>query len=502
MEHPPLITASHSVCSLMPETQAQPLRAAFRSNSANPFRVASLAHSHRKPPKNLRYPRRVKVPPDPGIYRVPLKQEQEAGDTQLIRLFREDDNGSENDDDSVWSPEELEAISALFERRTPPKPARPERDRPLPLPLPYKARPAGIPTPKRHVRPALSPALSSRSSFSDRVRKNPEVLIGIAREIGALPPDADASEVLDGWAPFLRKGSLSMTIRELGHMGLPERALQTLCWAQKHRPELFPDDRILASAVEVLARSGRLKMESQLEEYLNSASRSVVEAMARGFIRAGNLHRAQKLLLLAKDSKRTLDPSIHAKLILEAGRNPDGYRVASALLDELGEREHFDVQPQDCTALMKVCIKLRRFEAVESLFSWFKESGRIPTIVMYTTVIYSRYCDKKYREAMALVWEVEGLDCLLDLPAYRVVIRLCVALDDLARAARYYSRLKEAGFAPTYDIYRDMIKAYAASGRLAKCQQVCKEVEAAGLKLDKETISLLSKMEGEKGSVF
>ncbi|KAG1361077.1 putative Pentatricopeptide repeat-containing protein [Cocos nucifera] len=395
---------------------------------------------------------------------IPEKEEEKDS----AELSKEEDHEADTDD-SVWSKDELEAISSLFERRMPQKPMKPAKDRPLPLPLPHKVRPLEIPTPKRHVRLAVS----SRSSFSDQVRKNPEVLVGIAREIAALPPDADVSEVLDTWAKFLRKGSLSMTIRELGHMGLPERALQTLCWAQKQQGlGLLPDDRILASTVEVLARFGQLKIEAEMEEYLNSASRVVIEAMAKGFIKAGNLNRARKILLLAKHNKRILDTSIHAKLILEAGKTPDGYMLASALLDELGEREDFDLKSQDCTAIMKVCIRLGKFEAVESLFNWFKQSGRSPTVVMYTTVIYSRYCNKKYREALVLVWEMEELNCLLDLPAYRVVIRLCVALNDLARAVRYFSRLKEAGFAPTYEIYRDMIKAYAASGRLAKCRQV------------------------------
>ena len=43
------------------------------------------------------------------------------------------------------------------------------------------------------------------------------------------------------------------------------------------------------------------------------------------------------------------------------------------------------------------------------------------------------------------------------LAAYRVIIRLCVALNDLETAARYFSRLKEAGFAPTYEIYKIVI---------------------------------------------
>lgn len=392
-----------------------------------------------------------------------------------------------------WSKDEIDAISALFDRPMHRKPPNPMKQRPLPLPLPHKTRLPVAPAPKQHVRLAARAALSSRSSFSDQVRKNPEVLIGIAREIAALPPESDVSTVLDRWARFLRKGSLSMTIRELGHMGLPERALQTLCWAQRQTAvPLFPDDRILASTVEVLARFGQLRMEPALENCIPSASRAVLQAMAGGFIRAGKVGLARKLLELAKINKRTLHPSIYAKLMLEAARTPEGYGLAAALLDELGERPDFDLRPQDCTAVMKVCVKLRRYAAVESLFTWFRKSGGIPTVVMYTTVIHSRCRHGKHREALALVWEMEQANCPLDLPVYRVIVKLCVALHDPARAFRYLSRMKEAGFVPTSDIYRDLIEGYAAAGRMAKCQQLIREAESAGVKLDRRLVSSLS----------
>ncbi|KAG6483087.1 pentatricopeptide repeat-containing protein At2g01860-like [Zingiber officinale] len=452
---------------------------------------ALRAWSRRKPPEILLHPRRPKQPPDMGIPRMPL--DMVGGYRQLVD---EEKPAADGDDGSEWSALELEAISALFDRPMAQKPVKSVVNRPLPLPTPHKGRPPGFPSPKRHVRSASGSSLAPRCSFADRVRKNPEALIGIAREIAALPADSDACEVLDRWRRFLRKGSLSMTVRELGHMGLPDRALQTLCWVQKE-PSLFPDDRTLASAVEVLARCGQLRIEADLSRYLNSASRPVIEAMARGFLKAGCLSRARKILLFAKDNHRTLDPGIYAKLISEAGKTPDGYRLAAAVLDELGEREDFDLEPQDCTAVMKVCIKLERFEALENLFHWYKLSRRHPTVVMYTTVIHGKYCEKKFREALALVWEMESSGCPFDLPAYRVVIRLVVALNDLGRATRYFSKLKDAGFSPTCDIYHDMITVNAASGRLAKCRQLRKEAEMAGLRLDGKTLSMLSELESK-----
>ncbi|KAJ1690428.1 hypothetical protein LUZ63_014583 [Rhynchospora breviuscula] len=340
--------------------------------------------------------------------------------------------------DSDWSQDELAAISALFERPLPPQNYTKQRkERALPLPQPHKILSIDqTPTPKRHIRSVSKAVLAPRSSFTDQVRKNPQVLITIAREIQALDSQSDVSEVLDRWAPFLRKGSLSMTIRELGHMGLPDRALQTLCWVQKRTlgsksgPALFPDDRIFASAVEVLARFNELKIESELDKWILTATRPVLESMAKGFIKAGELNLARKVMLLAKDKNRKLDPSVHAKLILAAGRTSDSYKLARALIRELGERDDLNL-----------------------------------------------YCDSRYREAMALVWELESENYLLDLPAYRVVIRLCVALNDMERAMRYFMRLKEAGFNPSYDMYRYLIRGHALSGRYWKCKQLKKELE-------------------------
>ncbi|PUZ40255.1 hypothetical protein GQ55_9G409900 [Panicum hallii var. hallii] len=409
------------------------------------------------------------------------------------------ENAADRDEEGEclgWSKEEIDAISALFDRpmrQKPLKPPNPARQRALPLPLPHKTRLLVGPAPKQHVRLAARAALSSRASFSDQVRKNPEFLLGIAREIAGLPPEHGVSTVLNRWARFLRKGSLSLTIRELGHMGLPERALQTLCWAQRQKAvPLFPDDRVLASTIEVLARFGQLKVESALEQCVPTASRAVLEAMVSGFMRAGKVGLARKLLELARIHNRTLHPSIYVKLMLEATRTPEGYGLASALVDELGERSDLELRPQDCTAVMKVCVKLRRYAAVESLLSWFRESGGSPTLVMYTTVIHSRCRDGMHREALSLVWEMEQAGCLLDLPAYRVIIKLCVALRDPERALRYLSRMKEAGFVPTGDMYNDLIEGYAAEGRLAKCRQLIREAESVGLKLDRRLLARLS----------
>ncbi|GAB4833017.1 hypothetical protein Ancab_007040 [Ancistrocladus abbreviatus] len=463
---------------------------------------SNLTVHNRKPPKYVRYPRRTNLPPDLGTFMGTT----EIGDQSQNESVHgegshpieagpmiDDWNDTvvkENEEDKVWDADEVEAISSLFQGRIPQKPGKLNRERPLPLPLPCKLRPSALPAAKRNVRTTSLPAVSSRSMLSNQIYKDPTFLVNLAREIRGLSTDENVSIVLNKCGRFLRRGSLSLTIRELGHMDLPERALQTFCWAEK-QPHLFPDDKILASTVEVLARTHKLRFLSNLEKYASFAGKTVLEAMARGFIRGGNLNLAWRLLVTARNDKRMLDPSIYTKLLLELGKSPDKHDLVLALLEELGGRDDLDLNQQDCTAIMKVCVRIGKFELVEGLFNWYKESGRVPSVVMYTTVIHSRYSEKRYREALALVWEMEGANCLFDLPAYRVVIKLFVAVNDLSRTVRYFSKLKEAGFSPTYDLYRDLINAYLVSGRYAKCKEVCRELESAGFNMDAQLKSQL-----------
>ncbi|XP_073126060.1 pentatricopeptide repeat-containing protein At2g01860 [Henckelia pumila] len=459
------------------------------------------AHSNRRKrenrklelPKNLRNPRRMKLPPD--FYPLVLHSEESVlskppstDSTSIapaVESYRDETDGSNNADDNlVWGLDEIEAISSLFQGRVPQKPGNLNRERPLPLPVPHKIRPLGLPTPKKLTKNHL--AVSARQPISNQIYKNPTFLIGLAREIRSLPPETDVSTVLSQWARFLRKGSLSLTVRELGHMGLPDRALHVFCWVQ-NQLHLFPDDRILASTVEVLARANELKMPFDMDKFTSLASRSVYEAMVKGFIKGGNLRLAWKLLYAAKDGKRMLDSCIYAKLILELGKNPDKRMLALPLLEELAARDDLKLTQQDCTSIMKVCIKLGKFDVVESLYDWFKISGATPSVVMHTTLIHSRYSENKYREAMAVVWEMEASDTLFDLPAYRTLIKLFIALNDFSRASRYFSKLKESGLAPGFDIYRELISFYLASGRLAKCKEMCQEAEMAGFNVDDRT---------------
>ncbi|KAL4570505.1 hypothetical protein LXL04_026161 [Taraxacum kok-saghyz] len=419
----------------------------------------------------------------------PISIELDENDTVNISDDDMETESQQEDTNPEWDPEEIETISSLFKQRIPQKPGKKPRERPLPLPIPHKQQPLGLPSSKKFAKTVNT----SRKSLSTKLYKNPTFLISLAKQIKNLPPEKDVSTILNTYTRFLRKNSLSITVRELGHMGLPERALQIFCWVQT-QPHLSPDDKLLASTVEVLARNHELKLSFKLEKFLSLSSQNVYEAVVKGFIKSGNLKLAYKLVITAKNRKIMVDSGVHAKLILEMGKNPDNYNHVRVLLEELGEREDLNLTQQDCTSIMKVCVKLCKFEIVEGLFRWFKDSGGEPSVVMYTTVVYSRYCGGWYREAVGLVWEMEGLNCLFDLPAYRVVIKLFVAVNDLERAVRYFSRLKEAGFSVGFDIYLDVIRVYAVHGRIGNCKEVCKEAEVAGFKMEERMMSVLMEL--------
>ncbi|GAB2215904.1 hypothetical protein Droror1_Dr00023667 [Drosera rotundifolia] len=472
-------------------------------------RASSFVVHGRNPPKYLRYPRRAKVPPESGpiifskgdevksLNKPELDNVHEVESEQMEGSPAVHDNGDladEGDEQVSWDADELEAISSLFQGRIPQRPGKVNRERPLPLPLPHKLRPLGLPTPKRHLRSTSSDSTSSRAMLSNRVYKDPVFLINLAREIRNLPEEYSVVSVLNKCSRFLRKGSLSLTVRELGHMGFPERALQTFSWAQK-QPHLFPDDRILASIVEILGKTRLTKFPSNWEKFVELSSRPVLEAMATGLILGGSLNVALGLVRSAEKANRILATRIYVKLIREFTKNPDTWIFATSLLEQLAGRDDLELNQQDCISLMKACVRLERYQVAEKLFEWFKLSGNTPRVAMYSTVIKSCYLGKKYREALALVWEMEASDCVFDLTAYRVVIKLLVALNDLSRTVKYFSKLKEAGFSPSYDIYRNVVQIYLISGRLVKCKEVCKELESSGFMLDEQLSSQLLQLE-------
>ncbi len=57
---------------------------------------------------------------------------------------------------------------------------------------------------------------------------------------------------------------------------------------------------------------------------------------------------------------------------------------------------------------------------------------------------------------------------------------LCAKLKDVAKAAKLYNYMKDAGFSPTSDVYETLIQLYSEQGRMGKVKEVLKELEMRG----------------------
>eukprot|EP00252_Welwitschia_mirabilis_P025938 TRINITY_DN8293_c0_g1_i1.p1 TRINITY_DN8293_c0_g1~~TRINITY_DN8293_c0_g1_i1.p1 ORF type:complete len:484 (-),score=88.97 TRINITY_DN8293_c0_g1_i1:121-1572(-) len=392
--------------------------------------------------------------------------------TQLpfTKLETEKDLNKEEPD---WTPEQLEILSSLFRGKgvASQKSNKPQDFRPLPLPMPHKIRPIGLPLPKK-----------SKPNPWKNSGRNPEFLFALARELSSIPNDEQVPEVLENSYRFLRKGSLVCVIRELALMGQIQRALQTFCWVQKKSPKLYPDERVLAAILEVLAGANELKTREtfSLDEVLIGCPVSVYNAVARGFIRSRDFEKARQVMLAAKDLGLDFDDNICATFFLEASKSPRTHKVAVKLLEEMGCKQKLGLEIETCSTVMKGCINLGMFDEVEKIFEWWKSSGRRLTVVIYTTLMHSRYCSGRYREGLSVVWEMEEANCLFDLPALRVVIRLCAKLGELARAKRYFARMKDLGLFVPSDVYENMVQLYAMNGRWKKCQETLEEMQMEG----------------------
>ncbi|XP_028551555.1 pentatricopeptide repeat-containing protein At2g01860-like [Dendrobium catenatum] len=113
----------------------------FLSASTNRFQAsailtASQASSSKPklPAENHCYPRRTELPLGPSITRFPL-QNRKLGDAHVSNPTETEEKsnlynvGNATADESEWSPDELEAIAALFQRRMPEKAGKRTRER-------------------------------------------------------------------------------------------------------------------------------------------------------------------------------------------------------------------------------------------------------------------------------------------------------------------------------------------------------------------------------------
>ncbi|KAI5065512.1 hypothetical protein GOP47_0020207 [Adiantum capillus-veneris] len=367
-----------------------------------------------------------------------------------------------------WTAEQFDIVTALL--RTPPKPFPVHRAPPPPRLLP-KHRPVGLPARRLHL-PNLTP----------RPAKDKLFLTDLAVQISKLPPHSHASQVLHGIQHLLVCGSLSATVRHLGHLGLPLRAFETLEW-QQTCSHLWPDERALCAAIDVLAEEGKEEIAWDLLHTHAPMSSLAFEALARGLIAASLLNRALLVKEKAESSGLVLNQGVYAELILLASRLYK-FKEMRKLVQELGYFSELQLGLEHCTSIMAACRKAQMYDAVLGLFEWWKQADFVPNVVMYQIVMTTLSDLGKYRDALAVYWEMTKNGCPPHLSAYDALFEICAQLGDASRALKLLAKMRESNISPTHNIYINLIKVCCQDGRLGKAREFIETMRKEGLPVE------------------
>eukprot|EP00250_Pteridium_aquilinum_P026798 c33606_g1_i1 orf=87-1400(+) len=372
----------------------------------------------------------------------------------------------ERKQEEVWTSEQLDIVAALLQ--TPPRPFSANRPAPPAPRHPSKHRSVGIPV--RHARTRIS---------QTRPAKDKRFLTRLATQISELPHGHHVSDILHAYQHVLIRGSLSATIRELGHLGQPLRALETFEW-QQSCTHLCSDERTLCASIEVLAKAHMEEKAWDLLQEYAPASPLAFQALAHGLMQAGLLHRALLVKKSAENCGVLISQGMYAELILLAS-HLNKMKEVRTLVQELGAFPELQLTLEHCTSVMAACRKAQMYDAVLGLFYWWKHAGFLPNVVMYEIVITSLSSVGKHRDALAMYWEMEKNDCAPNLLAYTALFEVCVQLGDSLRALRLYARMRDSDIAPTYAVYKNLIKVCCSDGRLGKAKEFMGAMKKEGL---------------------
>lgn len=367
-----------------------------------------------------------------------------------------------------WTAEHLDIVSTLLQR--PPRPFSAHKA-PRPPRVPSKRRHVAVPTPRLRF-----PIPTSR------LGKDKHFLTRLSAQISDLPPHAHVSDILHRVQHLLTRGSLSATIRDLGHLGLPLRAHEILEW-QKQCSHLWPDERTLCAAIEVLAEAG---MEERAWDLLHThapLSSLAFAALARGLAAAGLFNRAMLVKGKAESSRLVLGQGVYAELILLASRL-NKLKEMTELIHELGSFPDLQLGLEHYTSVMAACRKAQMYDAVLDLFQWWKQAGFFPNVVMYQIVMTSLSDLGKHRDALAIYWEMEKGGCDLHLPTYIALFEVCAQLGDASRALRLFTKMRESNITPTHNIYTNLIKVCCWDGRFGKAREFMEAMRKEGLPVE------------------
>ncbi|KAI5061375.1 hypothetical protein GOP47_0023880 [Adiantum capillus-veneris] len=122
------------------------------------------------------------------------------------------------------------------------------------------------------------------------------------------------------------------------------------------------------------------------------------------------------------------------------------------LVQELGYFSELQLGLEHCTSIMAACRQVQMYDAVLGLFEWWKQTGFLPNVVMYQIVMMTLSDLRKYRDALAVYWEMTKNGCPPHLFAYDALFEICAQLGDASRALKLLAKMRESNITPTWRV--------------------------------------------------
>merc|ERR1719491_2181277 len=130
------------------------------------------------------------------------------------------------------------------------------------------------------------------------------------------------------------------------------------------------------------------------------------------------------------------------------------------------------------------------------LYEEMKNQGTRASVVVLNTLIDACSRAGDMRAAAKLFQDMEESDCVPDLISYSTLIKGYCFCDDLEEALQLFGLMQEKGIRPDAIVFNSLLDGCAKKQAPALCEQVMKDMEAAGVVPSNHSASIMIKLYG------
>ncbi|XP_045814941.1 pentatricopeptide repeat-containing protein At3g23020-like [Trifolium pratense] len=145
-------------------------------------------------------------------------------------------------------------------------------------------------------------------------------------------------------------------------------------------------------------------------------------------------------------------------------------------------------------ALIDTYGKAGQIRAVYEIFAKMIKQGVVPTTVTFNTMIHLYGNHGRIRQVSLLFQRMEELQCPPDTRTYNILISVCVKHNNINLAGKYLAKMKEAFLEPDLVSYRTILYAYSTRKMVQEAEELIREMDERGFKIDEFTQSALTRM--------